>query len=216
MTALLVKVRVYFPVLGLGAAVLAGAVWLTDTVEPQVRGVAVPRWEEVPEMKDILGSDQTLRLTATRQLAERVGVGIALEILEHSPLPHTGEGHLAVHQIGFHAYKLYGPQAILHCKDYFLYACYHGAIIESAGDQGLTTVAKMAEVCEESTTRHFQCAHAVGHALLAMWNYDLPEALADCDEIFSTKTDFPDALSSCHNGGLHGKLIWRARLGYGE
>lgn len=154
----------------------------------------------VPEMAQILSADQTVRLKATRQLAERVGIEEALEILQASDLPHTGEGHLAVHQVGFHAYELYGTAAILHCKDYFLYACYHGAIIEAASDQGLTTVAAMAEVCKASPGRYFQCAHAVGHALLAMWNYDLPEALADCDEVFGQEQEFPDALSSCHNG----------------
>ena len=92
--------------------------------------------EEILEMQEILGPDKEKRLTATRKLVERVDVEKALEILEHSTLPHTGEGHLAVHQIGFYAYKKYGTDSILKCKDYFLYACYHGAIIEAASDQG--------------------------------------------------------------------------------
>lgn len=156
----------------------------------------------VPEMSEILSVDQKTRLDATRRLAERVGVEQALEILEHSSLPHTGEGHLAVHQVGFHAYKIYGTEAILYCKDYFLYACYHGAIIEAASDQGLTSVAQMADTCKGSITRHFQCAHAVGHALLAMWNYDLRQALADCDKVFAKQTDFPQSFTSCHNGAF--------------
>ena len=109
-------------------------------------------------------------------MVERIGVDQALEVLERSPLPHTGEGHLVVHQVGFHAYRVYGPEAMLHCKDYFLYACYHGAIIEAATDQGLTTVAKMADVCKGTTSRYFQCAHAVGHSLLAMWDYKIGRA----------------------------------------
>ncbi len=173
-----------------------------------VAGVqAVPDWQAVPEMTEILGSDQTKRLEATRKLAERVGVEQALEIIERSPLPHTGEGHLAVHQIGFHAFKLYGPESILHCKDYFLYACYHGVLIEAASNQGLTMVAAMADKCKGSAGRYFQCAHAVGHSLLAMWNYDLPEALADCDEVFEPETDFPGALASCHNGAFMENLF---------
>src|SRR3989344_5314060 len=99
---------------------------------PQVAGVS--DWKTVPEMEEILSSDQEKRLLAGRKLVERVGVEAALEILEHSPLPHTGEGHLVVHQIGFHAYRTYGLEAINHCKDYFLFACYHGAIIEAAGE----------------------------------------------------------------------------------
>jgi hypothetical protein len=174
---------------------------------PVAEGTAVPA-EEIPEMADILGTDQTARLNAARRLAERVGIEEALEILEASALPHTGEGHLAVHQVGFYAYQEYGTEAILHCKDYFLYACYHGAIIEAASDQGLTTVAQMADTCKGSPSRYFQCAHAVGHALLAMWDYDLPEALADCDHIFEKEeAAFPGALSSCHNGAFMENLF---------
>lgn len=191
--------------LAVGAIIMAAA--LAKFGGSLQKETLVPLPEDVPEMAEILSDDQTTRLNATRRLAERVGVKQALEILEASDLPHTGEGHLAVHQVGFYAYKLYGPEAILHCKDYFLYACYHGVIIEAASDQGLTTVAAMADTCKASSSRYFQCAHATGHALLAMWNYDLPEALADCDEIFEKEKEFPDALSSCHNGAFMENLF---------
>ena len=155
----------------------------------------------IPEMKDILGDDQKTRLEAARKLVERVGVEEALEILEHSPLPHTGEGHLVVHQIGFYAYKKYGLDSILHCKDYFLFACFHGAIIEAAGDQGFEAIAKMTDKCKGSPNRYFQCVHAAGHAILAVWDYDnLPDALKTCDNLYEKETAFPEALSSCHNG----------------
>lgn len=163
--------------------------------------------EDIPEMKDILGSDQTTRLRATRKLVERVDVEKALEILEHSTLPHTGEGHLAVHQIGFYAYKKYGVDAILKCKDYFLYACYHGAIIEAASDQGFAAITKMTDKCKASPVRYFQCVHAAGHSILAMWNYDLPKALETCDQLYEGETKFPEALSSCHNGAFMENLF---------
>ena len=163
--------------------------------------------QNVPEMKDILGSDQTARLKAARKLVERVGVERALEILEHSALPHTGEGHLVVHQIGFYAYKKYGTDAILKCKDYFLYACYHGAIIEAASDQGLGGITKMTDKCKASPVRYFQCVHAAGHAIMAMWDYDLPKALKTCDDLYEKETQFPEALSSCHNGAFMENLF---------
>lgn len=162
---------------------------------------------EVPEMKDILGDDQETRLKAARKLVERVDVEEALEILEHSPLPHTGEGHLAVHQIGFYAYKKYGIDSILKCKDYFLYACYHGAIIEAASDQGFESIVKMTDKCKESSSRHFQCVHAAGHSILAIWNYELPKALSTCDELYEKETQFPEAQSSCHNGAFMENLF---------
>ena len=85
-------------------------------VSPQAKEIN-QKAEDIPEMKDILGSDQETRLKAARKLVERVDVEKAQEILEHSALPHTGEGHLAVHQLGFYAYKKYGLDAILKCKD---------------------------------------------------------------------------------------------------
>lgn len=166
-----------------------------------------PAQEDIPEMKNILGSDQEARLKAVRKLVERVDVEKALEILEHSPLPHTGEGHLAVHQIGFYAYKKYGLDSILKCKDYFLYACYHGAIIEAASDQGFEAIAKMTDKCKTSPVRYFQCVHAGGHSILAIWNYDLPKALATCDQLYEKETQFPEALSSCHNGAFMENLF---------
>ncbi|MBI2028697.1 MAG: hypothetical protein HYT07_03770 [Candidatus Levybacteria bacterium] len=165
-------------------------------------------YKDVPEMKDILDpKDQEKRLKAARKLVERVDVEEALEILEHSPLPHTGEGHLVVHQIGFFAYKKYGADSILKCKDYFLYACYHGTIIEAASDQGFEAIEKMTDKCKESSVRYFQCVHAAGHSILAMWNYELPKALTTCDELYEKEAQFPEALSSCHNGAFMENLF---------
>ena len=163
--------------------------------------------QEVPELKGILGSDQTVRLTSARKLVERVGVEQALEILEKSSLPHTGEGHLVVHQIGFYAYKKYGIDSILKCKDYFLYACYHGAIIEAASDGGFESISKMTDRCKAYPVRYFQCVHAAGHSILAMWDYDLPKALDTCDSLYEKEIKFPEALSSCHNGAFMENLF---------
>jgi hypothetical protein len=163
--------------------------------------------ENVPELKEILSDNQEVRLKAARKLVERVDVEKALEILEHSTLPHTGEGHLVVHQVGFYAYQKYGADSILKCKDYFLYACYHGAIIEAASNQGFEAIAKMTDRCKASPLRYFQCSHAAGHAILAIWNYDLPQALTTCDSIFERETKFQDALSSCHNGAFMENLF---------
>ncbi len=173
--------------------------------QPQV--AAAMDVSTVPEMADILSNNQETRLKAGRKLVERVGVEEALEILEKSALPHTGEGHLVVHQIGFYAYKLYGINAILHCKDYFLFACYHGAIIEAAGEKGLDVITKMTDTCKEFNSRYFQCVHAAGHAIMAMFDYDLKRALTTCDDLYEKETKFPDALSSCHNGAFMENLF---------
>lgn len=172
--------------------------------------------KDPPELKAILGSDQATRLTAARKLVERVDVEKALDILEKSPLPHTGEGHLVVHQIGFYAYKKYGVDAILKCKDYFLYACYHGAIIEAASDQGFEAISKMTDRCKASAVRYFQCVHAAGHSILAMWEYDVQKALETCDQLYEKEEKFPEALSSCHNGSFMENLFGVHDWGSGE
>ncbi len=173
---------------------------------PDVKAVDI-NVNDVPEMKDLLSDNQTTRLNAGRRLAERVGVEEALEVLEHSPLPHTGEGHLVMHQIGFYAYQKYGIDAILRCKDYFLFACYHGVIIEAAADQGIDVIKQMTDKCKESSVRYFQCVHAAGHSILALFSYDLSHGLKTCDELYEKETLFPEALSSCHNGAFMENLF---------
>lgn len=202
--------------LALILGVLIGAAYLLSFVKtPQIPNPQAQTETDtatdpnnVPEMVDILDpSNQEKRLLAARKLVERVDVEEALEILEHSALPHTGEGHLVVHQIGFYAYKKYGVDSILKCKDYFLYACYHGAIIEAASEEGFEAIKKMTDVCKAASVRHFQCVHAGGHAIMAMWDYDLPKSLETCDSLYEKETDFPEALSSCHNGAFMENLF---------
>ena len=164
-------------------------------------------YKNIPELADILGPDQEKRLLAGRKLVERVGVEEALEILEHSSLPHTGEGHLVVHQIGFYAYQKYGKEGILKCKDYFLFACYHGVIIEAAGEKGVDAIVQMTDTCKSSGVRFFQCVHAAGHAILAMFDYRLDEALKTCDQLYEQEKQFPESLSSCHNGAFMENLF---------
>lgn len=175
-----------------------------EAPKAEVKAVTI---QDVPELAEILGSDQTKRLLATRKLVERVGVEEALEILKNSGLPYTGEGHLAVHQIGFHAYKVYGKDAVLHCKDYFLSACYHGAIIEAASGEGFPVIREMTDRCRHFQPTFFQCVHAAGHAINAIWNYDLPNALKTCDELYENDTQFTDTLTSCHNGAFMENLF---------
>lgn len=169
--------------------------------------VAAASTQDVPELKEILGPDQTTRLLATRKLVERVGVEQAMEIMKNSGLPYTGEGHLAVHQIGFHAFKVYGKDAVLHCKDYFLSACYHGAIIEAASGEGFPVIKEMTDRCRHFAPTFFQCVHAAGHSINAIWNYDLPNALKTCDDLYETDTQFQDTLTSCHNGAFMENLF---------
>ena len=158
--------------------------------------------KDVPELSAILNSqDQNGQLKATRALAERVGPEQTLEILKTSGLPFTGEGHFAVHQVGYVAYEKYGVDALLHCRDYFLYACYHGAMIEAANkEDGFPTIAAMADKCRGTQPRFVQCVHAAGHGILAIWNYEVPDALKTCDKLFEGEKQYEGSLTYCHSG----------------
>ena len=183
------------------------SIWVVFNKHSELKANRLYTPQDVPELGEILSQDQNIRLKAARKLVERVNVEQALEILQHSQLPHTGEGHLVVHQIGFYAYKKYGLDSILKCKDYFLYACYHGTIIEAASDQGFNGIVKMTDRCKELNKRFFQCVHAAGHSIMAIWNYELDKALQTCDELYGVETKFPEALSSCHNGAFMENLF---------
>lgn len=157
---------------------------------------------DVPELAKILNSgDQDGQLKATRALAERVGPDQALEILKNSGLPFTGEGHFAIHQVGYVAYEKFGVDALLHCRDYYLYACYHGAMIEASNhEKGFETIAKMTDKCRGTGPRFVQCVHAAGHGILAIWNYEVPDALSTCDKLFEGEKQYAGSLTYCHSG----------------
>lgn len=206
------KLKIQLVLFAAAFLIATGLIWAGMTAKQKQVGqdnvkVQAATTQDVPELKDILSQDQTTRLKATRALAERVGVEEALEIVKNSGLPYTGEGHLAVHQIGFYAYTKYGKDAVLHCKDYFLSACYHGAIIEAASDEGTKVIKEMTDRCRSFAPRFFQCVHAAGHSINAIWNYDLPNALKTCDELYEEDTQFPDTLTSCHNGAFMENLF---------
>ena len=89
------------------------SIWVVFNKQSELKANRLYTPKDVPELGEILSQDQNIRLKAARKLVERVDVEQALEILQHSQLPHTGEGHLVVHQIGFYAYKKHGLDSIL-------------------------------------------------------------------------------------------------------
>jgi len=146
------------------------------------------------EIEQILAAHPYLqeRVVLYRNLIGRVGATEAQEALVHSGLPHTGETHLLNHEAGYFLYEKYGPKGILKCKDYFLASCYHGALIRAIGDNGLESLSQIVEACEKvDVTIASQCAHGIGHGLLAWVGYkNLPGALSLCGEVESSNEGF--------------------------
>ncbi len=181
------------------------------------RQTQAPEIKDIPELKVILTSkDADERRLASRALAEKYGPAEALELLKRSGIPFTGESHLISHEAGFVAFEKYGLDGILQCKDYFLFACYHGAIIQAISKYGPETIVKMLDKCRDWQQRFVQCAHAMGHSLLAFYDYDnLPLALKHCDKILEKEPQYPEALTYCHNGvfmeNIFGVHDWKVK-----
>jgi len=153
------------------------------------------------EIQKILATGNLIEQVASyRKLIERVGAVQAQEALLRSGLPFTGDTHLLNHEAGYFLYENEGPAGIIKCKDYFLSSCYHGLLIEAMAGRGSAAISVAMEACKKAgSTVVAQCAHAIGHGLLAWSGYkNLPDALALCDKVESEVENFP--VYHCHDG----------------
>lgn len=148
----------------------------------------------------ISNSDPKIREKLYTKLIERVGPVIAQEDLLKSGLPFDGQTHLLNHTVGDWIYDKYGTDGLIQCKDYFLSSCYHGFVIKAIAENGLSILDKVMSKCNsEGPTTATQCAHAIGHGLLAWEGYkNLPQALIRCDELINTSENFP--VFNCQDG----------------
>lgn len=155
-----------------------------------------------------------LQVKEYRALMERIGLEEAQEQLVLSGLPFTGQTHLLNHTSGEYAYQLYGKDALLHCKDYFLSSCYHGALISLMASEGVGVIPEILNRCKAQggTKTYVQCVHAVGHGYVAWFGYaKLPQALETCDRLsLQMEQDFP--LFSCHDGAFM-ENVWAVHDG---
>jgi len=140
------------------------------------------------------------RIALYKNLLAQVGFEKAQEYLYHSGLPFTGETHLLNHASGGYAYEQYGSKGLIYCKDYFLASCYHGAVLNIIATEGIESLENTMGYCwEKGAPVAAQCAHAIGHGLLAWFGYkNLPKALETCDYMINIDTRFP--LINCHDG----------------
>jgi hypothetical protein len=156
-----------------------------------------------PEIKQILslkGAQE--RAPIYRKLIERVGPALAQEALYHSGLPFTGETHLIQHEVGYYLYETEGKEGVTKCTLYFLAACYHGLIISLLGKEGVAALPGVMEDCWQiGGTVAVQCAHGIGHGLVAWYGYkNLDQALKECDSIAKQSENFP--IFNCYDGAF--------------
>jgi hypothetical protein len=156
---------------------------------------------ETAEITAIKTSTEFSKQTqAYTELIERVGAIEAQDLLVKSGMPFDGQSHLINHTVGDWIYKKYGKDGLPYCRDYFLSSCHHGFIIRAVSEEGRSVLIDIMKSCWDSgTTVATQCAHGIGHGVLAWVGYaNLDKALVECDEVAKKSPNFP--LFNCHDG----------------
>jgi hypothetical protein len=187
----------------LAAGMLLGVAMLAQVMFHEARarndGVVVTDSASVrrlPEIQAILSESNkpTQQATDYLKLIKRIGPVNAQEALQRSGLPFNGNSHLINHTVGEYLYRTYGNKGLTLCKDYFLSSCYHGFLLNITGDQqsgedGSTAftndITEIIRYCDEKGAPVLtQCAHAIGHGLLAYEGYaKVTGALQLCDQL---------------------------------
>lgn len=144
------------------------------------------------------------QLTASLQPAGLATVMRALDRLAERDSGLRAASHGIAHGLGIAAYS--GPETVAElfasCPNSQIGGCYHGVIqgyfLEVAHGSPELTSAQLDALCtphRDRQTLYFQCAHGIGHGVMALRENHLPRALQDCDLI----TD-PGARDSCYGG----------------
>ena len=178
---------------------IIGYLGATFFMQPDVKpAIAQTEPEEITEIK--VTQDMTARSQLYKKLIERVGPVQAQESLAHSGIPFDGQSHLLNHEVGEWLYSKYSTKGLAYCKDYFLSSCYHGYLIEFIADKGEDHLKDVMEECWKiGAPTATQCAHGIGHGLLAWNGYkNLPAALHDCDKVATQSPKFPTY--NCYDG----------------
>lgn len=100
--------------------------------------------------------------------------------------------HQLAHIIGRTTYEKYGSldKTYAQGNNFCWSGFYHGAIEQAATDLGAVRIRQEAPViCQSFANKekysfdHFNCVHGLGHGLMAVDDYNLPNALKDCDNL---------------------------------
>ncbi|HEX2202847.1 MAG TPA: hypothetical protein VHG91_06105 [Longimicrobium sp.] len=154
----------------------------------------------------VLKTSATCVERALKSVIEPAGVGkamAALNVMVERDATIRREAHGLAHSLGIAAYR--SPETVgatfAECPPTQMSGCYHGVIQGYFLAQRETGVdaAKLNALCEEQRGRSqflfFQCAHGVGHGLMALNAHHVPRSLAGCDVAKD-----PFVRESCYGG----------------
>jgi len=107
-----------------------------------------------------------------------------------------GDCHQAAHDTGNFAYEIHGAKSFQLCSAECHSGCYHGAAENYFREQGTANLVEDLKIICGSELNPFlshQCIHGIGHGLMAWADYDIFEALENCDLL-------PGGYESCYTG----------------
>lgn len=156
-------------------------------------------------------SDRDLDIAELFVIARRSGPGAALKRLEVLAAGDTvmrDMGHLIAHGLGRFvvAQRLGDPAVYADCREVFQAGCNHGVMEAYFASPRAATPDAVAPSALDSLCARItrpaaarlvalECAHGMGHGLLARYRGDLGEALSACDHLTQR-----DAREECHDG----------------
>lgn len=172
-----------------GVAHLAPATWTRQSTPAEIA-----EWVHRGCGGAVVHQDECIERALT-SVIEPAGVDKAMRallILSREEDVVSRDGHVFAHGIGIAAYK--SPETVAEtfslCTADFQSGCYHGVIQayfadSRGGDAGITPT-KLNDLCQPYRTPdkrwlEFQCAHGIGHGVMAVESHNLLRALDSCD-----------------------------------
>ena len=154
---------------------------------------AAPEQLSLAQYVDLYDSEEAL----TRFLRE-YGPAQAVLALEEGAAYTNADCHQRAHDAGRAAYDLFGAAAFYLSSHECQAGTYHGATEALFRDRGTANLQEdVSALCSYASVQFYylQCLHGVGHGLMAWTSYELPDALALCEEL-----ETPRDHRACYSG----------------
>ncbi|MCI0826274.1 MAG: hypothetical protein J4N73_00670 [Chloroflexi bacterium] len=147
--------------------------------------------DDIPEISPEIFQDEGALYSYIRKYGPALTIQYLYELQAE-----YGDCHSTAHKAGRYAYEIFNAQAFQTCSAECHSGCYHGATESYFRDKGTANLEQdLAIICSSGLNPFFshQCFHGVGHGLMAFSDYELLDALSNCDLI-------PDGAESCYSG----------------
>lgn len=147
--------------------------------------------EAIPEEAPVIFADEVALYSYVR----KYGAAKTMQYLNELQTQ-FGDCHQNAHNVGRFVYELLSEQAFQDCTAECHSGCYHGATEAYFRDHGTANLAEdLAVICNSELNPFYshQCFHGVGHGLMAFSDYEIFEALHNCDLL-------PEGQASCYSG----------------